>query len=93
MKIDTPSVAQQQLKKNRDEVRALLLAERELTDNNDSFPRSATLRWLLNGGGQRFAGSAAGGLLIKFGAAIPLIMRVVPMILMVQRLFRKSRQA
>jgi hypothetical protein len=81
MKTSTPSMAQAQLKKTRDEFRALLFTEQASTDKSDSFPRSIIMRWLLNGGGKSFA---------KLSTAIPLIMRIIPLVIVVQRFFNRD---
>jgi hypothetical protein len=81
------SIAQQKLRATRAELRALLFEE----DEADVFPRSTTMRLLLNSTSRRTAGAVLSLVLLKVAPGLARALKAVPMSMLMRALFRTVR--
>ena len=92
--VASPSIAQQEsiaqlkLRATRAELRALLFEE---DDDADVFPRSATMRLLLNSTSRRTAGAVLSLVLLKVAPGFARALKAVPMSMLMRALFRTVR--
>jgi hypothetical protein len=81
------SIAQRKLQATRAELRTLLFEE----DDADVFPRSATMRLLLNSTNRRTAGAVLSLVLLKVAPGFARALKAVPMSMLMRALFRTVR--
>jgi hypothetical protein len=81
------SIAQQKLRATRAELRALLFEEGDA----DVFPRSATMRLLMNSTSRRTAGAVLSLVLLKVAPGFARALKAVPMSMLMRALFRTVR--
>jgi hypothetical protein len=82
------SIAQLRVRATRAELRTLLFEE----DNDaDVFPRSATMRLLLNSTSRRTAGAVLSLVLLKVAPGFARALKAVPMSILMRVLFRTVR--
>lgn len=86
--VQEPSVAQRKLRATRAELRALLFEE---DDSPDVFPRSATMRLLMNSTNRRAAGAMLSLLLFKLAPGFARALKAVPTSMLMRALFRTVR--
>ena len=92
--IDSSSVAKQvsigqlKLRATRAELRALMFDDGHAAD---VFPRSATMRLLLNSTSRRTAGAVLSLVLLKVAPGVARALKAVPMSMLVRALFRTGR--
>ena len=82
------SIAQLELRATRAELRALLFDE---GDDADVFPRSATMRLLLNSTHRRAAGAMLSLVLFKVAPGFARALKAIPMSMLLRTLFRTVR--
>ncbi len=82
------SIAQRKLRATRAELRALLFDE---DDDADVFPRSTTMRLLMNSASRRTAGAVLSLVLLKVAPGFARALKAVPMSILVRALFRTAR--
>ena len=85
--LDT-SAAQIKLHQTRKELRVLLSGLME----DDHFPRSATMKWLLSTGGQRVIGYVAGGSISRFAPRIGTLFRILPISLLIKKFWSRKKR-
>ena len=82
------SLAQMKLRATRAELRAILFDE---VNDADVFPRSATMRLLLNSTHRRAAGAMLSLVLFKLAPGFARALKSIPMSMLLRTLFRTVR--
>lgn len=82
------SIAQLKVRATRAELRALLFDD---DDDADVFPRSATMRLLLNSTHRRAAGAVLSLVLFKMAPGFARALKAIPMSMLLRTLLRTAR--
>lgn len=82
------SIAQMKLRATRAELRAMLF---DGGDDADVFPRSATMRLLMNSTHRRAAGAVLSLVLFKLAPGLSRALKAIPMSMLLRTLFRTVR--
>lgn len=80
--------AQMKLHQTRNELQVLLVE----AQNNEHFPRSATMKWLLSTGGQRVVGYVAGGSISRLSPSVGALFKTLPLGMLIKKFWSRKKR-